>query len=81
MWCIYKNANQNGELFFGQVMTSEDDAEAQGYIDIDTYGGGCLEDKIGDWKNNHINCAQTCDVVAVYENLKTLKHYNSIHFI
>ncbi len=81
MWCIYKNPHQDGELFFGRVLTSDDNAESQGYIDIDTHNGGCLKDKVGDWKNHHINCCQIEDVVAIYEDLDTLKSHNSVHFI
>ena len=79
MLVLFKNSNENNELYFGTVMTSPDSFNAQKYMDITEHLS--LKDNTPDWKNSAITSASEKDIIAIYEDLKTLKHYNSVHFL
>lgn len=73
MLVVYKNTNQNNEYFVGTVITTYDNFISQGYLDIDTEGGGSIPDLEDDWKHSYINTASKEDVVGFYKTLKQIK--------
>ena len=85
MLVLFKNSNDRtdlypgGELYYGTVMTSEHNFVAQGYMDITEHLS--LKDNTRDWKNSAITSASEKDIIAIYEDYDTMKHYNSSYFL
>lgn len=79
MIALYKNTNDNNELYYALLLTDPEKLECVPYVDV----GECksLKDDITDWKRLHINSVQVEDVVALYAGLDTLKLHRGQYFV
>jgi len=76
MLVLYKNINQNGDLFIGEVITSYENFLNQGYIDVLTSGDNCgsVQEQNQDWKNSYINCVSRDDIVCFAETHNNIEN-------
>lgn len=79
MIALFKNSQDEDELYYGLILTDVMNFMAQGYADVMDCKS-LLKDK-PDWKNSHITCVSEEDFVAVYDSVETMKRCKSAYFI
>ncbi len=79
MIVLYKNTNEDMELYYGELISSVEKLESAIYISIGE--NKSLRSGMHDWKKLHINEVYVSDIVALYENEKSLKIHRGQYFV
>jgi len=79
MIVLFKNRNANDELYYGTILTSPENFNAQKYMDVTNCKS--LKTKEQDWKEPHIQSIREQDCVAIYDSIKSFIKYQAEHFI
>jgi len=80
MVVLYKNSNENNELYYAELLTSPENLETAVYIDVGE-NKSLKRPHTPDRKQSHINSVIIEDVVCIYKNEEILKLHRANMFI